>query len=278
VEHQAVGRSTPEEKRFHFDGKKKARLKGIDPSQKAGFKDRKEAERRTAEDVAAIDKLQDRLYAEGKQALLVVLQAMDAGGKDGTIRRIFGPVDPLGIRAVSFKRPSAEELAHDFLWRIHRQVPAKGEIVIFNRSHYEDVLVVRVHNLAPAKVIEQRYEQINRFERLLADNGVKIVKLFLHISSEEQRERLQERVDIAEKRWKFNPGDLEERKHWDSYMKAFEIAINRCSTPWAPWYVVPANRNWYRNAIVARIIRSAMEDMKPRYPAYTFDPSAIRVV
>jgi PPK2 family polyphosphate:nucleotide phosphotransferase len=278
VEHQAVGKSTPEEKRFHFDGKRKARLKGIDPSQKAGFKDRKEAERRTAEDVAAIDKLQDRLYAEGKQALLVVLQAMDAGGKDGTIRRIFGPVDPLGIRAVSFKRPSAEELAHDFLWRIHRQVPAKGEIVIFNRSHYEDVLVVRVHSLAPAKVIEQRYEQINRFERLLADNGVKIVKLFLHISSEEQRERLQERVDIAEKRWKFNPGDLEERKHWDSYMKAFEIAINRCSTPWAPWYVVPANRNWYRNAIVARIIRSAMEDMRPRYPAYSFDPSAIRVV
>ena len=276
--HQAVGKLTPEEKRFHFDGKRKARLKGIDPSQKAGFKDRKEAERRTAEDVAAIDKLQDRLYAEGKQALLVVLQAMDAGGKDGTIRRIFGPVDPLGIRAVSFKRPSAEELAHDFLWRIHRQVPAKGEIVIFNRSHYEDVLVVRVHNLAPAKVVEQRYEQINRFERLLADNGVKIVKLFLHISSEEQRERLQERVDIAEKRWKFNPGDLEERKHWDSYMKAFEIAINRCSTPWAPWYVVPANRNWYRNAIVARIIRSAMEDMKPQYPAHTFDPSAIRVV
>ena len=278
MEHQAVGKSTPEEKRFHFDGKRKARLKGIDPSQKAGFKDRKEAERRTAEDVAAIDKLQDRLYAEGKQALLVVLQAMDAGGKDGTIRRIFGPVDPLGIRAVSFKRPSAEELAHDFLWRIHRQVPAKGEIVIFNRSHYEDVLVVRVHNLAPAKVIEQRYEQINRFERLLADNGVKIVKLFLHISSEEQRERLQERVDIPEKRWKFNPGDLEERKHWDSYMKAFEIAINRCSTAWAPWYVVPANRNWYRNAIVARIIRSAMEDMKPQYPAYSFDPSAIRVV
>jgi PPK2 family polyphosphate:nucleotide phosphotransferase len=278
VEHQAVGKSTPEEKRFHFDGKRKARLKGIDPSQKAGFKDRKEAERRTAEDVAAIDKLQDRLYAEGKQALLVVLQAMDAGGKDGTIRRIFGPVDPLGIRAVSFKRPSAEELAHDFLWRIHRQVPAKGEIVIFNRSHYEDVLVVRVNSLAPAKVIEQRYEQINRFERLLADNGVKIVKLFLHISSEEQRERLQERVDIAEKRWKFNPGDLEERKHWDSYMKAFEIAINRCSTPWAPWYVVPANRNWYRNAIVARIIRSAMEDMNPQYPAYSFDPSAIRVV
>jgi PPK2 family polyphosphate:nucleotide phosphotransferase len=278
VERQTVGKSTREEKLLHFDGKKKVRLKGVDPSQKAGFKDRKEAERRTAEDIAAIDKLQDRLYAEGKQALLVVLQAMDAGGKDGTIRRIFGPVDPLGIRAVSFKRPSAEELAHDFLWRIHRQVPAKGEIVIFNRSHYEDVLVVRVHNLVPAKVVEQRYEQINRFEKLIADNGVKIVKLFLQISSEEQRERLQERVDIAEKRWKFNPGDLEERKHWDSYMKAFEIAINRCSTPWAPWYVVPANRNWYRNAIVSRIIRSAMEDMNPQYPAYSFDPSAIRVV
>jgi PPK2 family polyphosphate:nucleotide phosphotransferase len=187
-------------------------------------------------------------------------------------------VDPLGLRAVSFKRPTAEELAHDFLWRVHRRVPGKGEIVIFNRSHYEDVLVVRVRELASAKVIDERYEQINQFERLLADNRVRLVKLFLHISKEEQRERLQERVDIPEKRWKFNPNDLEERKHWDSYMEAYEIALNRCSAPWAPWYVVPANRNWYRNAVVARVIRSTLEDMDPRYPGHTFDPSAIRVV
>ncbi len=273
-----MAKSTPIEKLFRVDGKKKVRLKDFDPQQKTGFRDRTQAEERTAEDIALIDKLQDRLYAEGKQALLVVLQAMDAGGKDGTIRRIFGPVDPLGLRAVSFKRPSAEELAHDFLWRVHRQVPGKGEIVIFNRSHYEDVLVVRVRELVPARVIEQRYEQINQFERLLSDNQVKIVKLFLHISKEEQRERLQERVDIPEKRWKFNPNDLEERKHWDHYMEAYEVALNKCSASWAPWYVVPANRNWYRNAVVARIIRTTLEEMKPQYPSHTFDPSAIRVV
>jgi PPK2 family polyphosphate:nucleotide phosphotransferase len=273
-----MAKSTPIEKLFRIDGKKKVRLKDFDPQQKPGFRDRKEAEQQTAEDIVLIDKLQDRLYAEGKQALLVVLQAMDAGGKDGTIRRIFGPVDPLGLRAVSFKRPTAEELAHDFLWRIHRKVPGKGEIVIFNRSHYEDVLVVRVRELAPASVIEQRYGQINQFERLLADNQVKIIKIFLNISKEEQRERLQERVDIPEKRWKFNPNDLEERKHWDHYMEAYEVALNRCAATWAPWYAVPANRNWYRNAVVARIIRATLEDMAPQYPGHTFDPSAVRVI
>lgn len=266
------------EKLICFDGTRKIRLEEIDPDQKAGFKSRKEAEAQTEKDIAAIDRLQDRLYAEGKQALLVIFQAMDAGGKDGTVRRVFGPIDPLGIRAVSFKKPTAEELAHDFLWRVHRSVPAKGEIGIFNRSHYEDVLVARVRDLAPREVVERRYRQINEFERLLAESSVRIVKFFLHISKEEQRERLQERVDVVRKQWKFNAGDLEERKFWDDYMAAFEIAIDRCSTPWAPWYVIPANRNWYRNALVARILRATLEAMKPAYPAPDFDPSGIRVV
>jgi PPK2 family polyphosphate:nucleotide phosphotransferase len=265
------------EKLFRCNGKKKVRLAKIDPGQKTGFEDRAKAERRTDEDIGAIDALQDRLYAEGRQALLVVLQAMDAGGKDGTLRRIFGPVDPLGMRAVAFKAPTPDEIAHDFLWRIHKQTPAKGEICVFNRSHYEDVLVVRVRNLAPRHVIEKRYEQINAFERQLADDGVTIVKLFLHISKDEQRERLQERIDLPEKRWKFNPGDLEDRKFWDDYMEAYEIALNRCSTPWAPWYVVPANRNWYRNAVVAAIIRARLQAMDPQYPVKDVDPS-IRVV
>lgn len=265
------------EKLFRCDGKKKVRLAKIDPRQKTGFEDRKKAERRTEEDVRVIDELQDRLYAENKQALLVIFQAIDAGGKNGTIRRIFGPVDPLGMRAVGFKAPTPEELAHDFLWRIHRQTPAKGEICAFNRSHYEDVLVARVRNLAPRGVIERRYEQINGFEKLLADHGVTIVKLFLHISKEEQRERLQERIDLPEKRWKFNPGDLEDRKLWDDYMEAYEIALNRCSTPWAPWYVVPADRNWYRDAVAAAIIRSRLQAMDPQYPVKEID-TAIRVV
>ncbi|MGH6621941.1 MAG: PPK2 family polyphosphate kinase, partial [Alphaproteobacteria bacterium] len=176
-----------------------------------------------------------------------------------------------------FKAPTPEELAHDFLWRIHKQVPAKGEICVFNRSHYEDVLVARVRNLAPRDVIEKRYDEINAFERLLADGGVAIVKLFLLISKVEQRERLQERIDLPEKRWKFNPGDLEDRKLWDDYMEAYEIALNRCSAPWAPWYVVPADRNWYRDAVAAAIIRARLQAMDPRYPEKEIDPT-IRVV
>jgi PPK2 family polyphosphate:nucleotide phosphotransferase len=265
-------------KLFCYDGTRKIRLDEIDPGQKTGLKARNEAEVQTDKDIAAITALQERLYAAGKQALLVVFQAMDAGGKDGTVGRIFGPVDPLGIRATNFKRPTAEELAHDFLWRIHKNVPARGEIGIFNRSHYEDVLVARVRQLAPRDVVERRYQQINEFERMLAENATRIVKFFLHISKDEQRERLQERVDMPRKRWKFNPDDLKEREFWDSYMEAYELAVDRCATPWAPWYVIPANRNWYRNALVACIVRATLEDMKPAYPAATFDPSGIQVV
>lgn len=253
------------------------RLADIDPDEKTCFPSRKAAEKQCAADVAAIDRLQDVLFAEGKRALLVVLQAMDAGGKDGTVRAIFGPVDPLGIRATNFRKPSEEDLAHDFLWRVHKAAPPKGTIGVFNRSHYEDVLVVRVRGLAPPEVIEERYAQINAFEKHLADTGTTIVKLFLHISKEEQRERLQERVDVPSKRWKFNPGDLAERGRWPEYMEAYDIAITRCSTEWAPWFVVPANRNWYRNAVVARILRQTLEGMNPLYPEPDFDPATITV-
>lgn len=264
-------------KEFAVKSGKKLDLSKIDPRDKSYFKSRAEAEASLLQDARAIDALQDRLFAEGKQSLLLVLQATDAAGKDGTIRKVFGPVDPLGIRAHSFKKPTPAELAHDFLWRVHQKVPAKGEIAIFNRSHYEDVLVVRVHGLASEKVVEARYNQINSFEKRLHFYGTRIIKVFLHVSKDEQRQRLQERVDIPEKRWKFSYGDLEERKLWDEYRDAFEIALGRCSKPWAPWFVIPADRNWYRNALVARLVRLTLEDMDPRYPEPDFDPEGLVV-
>lgn len=242
------------------------RLSDVDPGEKTAFADRLNAETDMAADIARIDALQDILWAQGRHALLAVFQAMDAGGKDGTMRKVFGPVDPLGIVATSFKKPSDRELAQDYLWRIHQVVPPKGMIGLFNRSHYEDVLVVRVHGLAPPESIERRYDQINAFERHLADNGVTVLKFFLHISKDEQKERLQERINNPTKRWKFNPGDLNERKLWKPYMEAYEAALRRCSTPWAPWYVIPADRNWYRNALVARIVRVTLEEMDLKYP------------
>jgi PPK2 family polyphosphate:nucleotide phosphotransferase len=252
--------------RYRVAEGKPVRLAKLDPGDKACFPERGAAEAGTAEDIARIDALQDILYAQGKHALLVVLQATDTGGKDGTIRKVFGPVDPLGLKLTSFKVPTAEELAHDFLWRIHKAVPGKGEIGIFNRSHYEDVLVVRVHQLVPPEVVERRYDQINAFEQHLAESGVTVVKLYLHISKEEQKQRLLQRIEDPTKRWKFNPGDLKERALWDDYQRAYEIALARCSKPWAPWYVVPADRKWYRNAVVARIIRRTLEGLDLRYP------------
>ena len=252
-------------------------LSDLDPRDKSFFESREQAEASLEEDTAAINLLQDRLYAEGKQSLLLVLQAPDAAGKDGAIRKVFGPVDPLGLKAHSFKKPTDQELAHDFLWRVHAKTPGKGEIAIFNRSHYEDVLIVRVHGWAKPDVIEARYDQINEFERLLAFYGTRIVKVYLNVSKDEQRERLQERVDIPRKNWKFNPGDLEERKFWDDYQKAFETAMERCSEDWAPWYVIPADRNWCRNALVARLVRLTLEDMDPHYPEPEFDVEGVTV-
>ncbi len=228
--------------------------------------DRESAER---EFVSLRDQLidfQQRLYAEGRRSLLIVLQAMDAGGKDGTIRRVFQGVNPQGVRVTSFKQPSSLERSHDFLWRIHQAVPAAGLIGIFNRSHYEDVLVTRVEKLVPKSVWDRRFEHINDFEQLLTDNGTTILKFFLHISSDEQRERLEDRLRKPEKHWKFSPQDMEKRRHWDDYMQAYQDVLNRCTTESAPWYVIPADQKWYRNLAIARVLVHTLRQLDPQFP------------
>jgi PPK2 family polyphosphate:nucleotide phosphotransferase len=215
---------------------------------------------------ASLAELQTRLWAESKQKLLIVLQAMDTGGKDGTIRSVFKGVNPQGVRVWGFGVPSESELAHDYLWRIHQRTPENGGITIFNRSHYEDVLVVRVKGIAPEERWRRRYGHIVDFEQLLTDEGTTVVKLFLHISKEEQKERLEARLQEPDKRWKFNTGDLEDRKLWDDFAQAYEEALNRTSTEHAPWYVVPADRKWYRDLVVASILIQTLEMMDPQYP------------
>lgn len=217
------------------------------------------------------------MYAENRRSLLVVLQGMDGSGKDGVIRNVMRGLNPQGCTVTSFRAPSAEELDHDFLWRFHRVAPARGEIAIFNRSHYEDVGVVRVRKLVPRAVWSVRYDPINRFERTLAESGVVIVKFFLHISREEQRERLQARLEDPEKNWKFNPDDLEARAQWPEYMEAYEDAIEKCNTPWAPWFVIPGDRKWYRNFVISEILVRTMEDLKLRIPKPTVDLSQIKI-
>jgi len=213
-----------------------------------------------------LEALQELLYAEGKHKVLIVLQGMDTAGKDGTIRHVFEGVNPQGVRVASFKAPTPLELAHDYLWRIHQQTPARGQIVIFNRSHYEDVLVVRVHNLAPPEVWRRRYDQINAFERQLAEEGTTILKFFLHISKDEQKQRLQERLDDPAKHWKFSTGDLAERKFWDDYMAAYTAMLEKTSVSHAPWYIIPSNRKWYRNLVISQVIIETLEGLKMRYP------------
>ena len=210
--------------------------------------------------------LQQLLYAENRQKVLIVLQAMDSGGKDGTIRSIFKGVNPQGVSVASFKVPTPVELGHDYLWRVHQKTPQTGQMVIFNRSHYEDVLVVKVHDLVPKKVWGNRFEHIVMFEKLLADEGTTILKFFLNISKEEQTKRFLERIDNPEKQWKFNPNDIEERKLWDSYMQAYQDVLSRTSTAYAPWYVIPANHNWYRDLVIAKIITASLSGLKMRYP------------
>jgi PPK2 family polyphosphate:nucleotide phosphotransferase len=217
----------------------------------------------------AINVLQDAMFAEKKASLLVVLQGIDTSGKDGTTKDVFKYTSPLGVHAHPFGKPTHAELAHDYLWRVHQLTPQKGHIAVFNRSHYEDVLVVKVRKLAPAEAIEQRYDQINQFEKHLVENGTRVLKLMLHISKEEQGERLKERLEIPEKRWKFNPSDLEDRKLWPDYQKAYEALLQRCSTSWAPWHVVPSDSRSRRNAIAARLVRAELEAIDPKYP----DPS-----
>jgi len=215
---------------------------------------KKDGKARLEEYSKTLSDLQELLYAEHKQKLLIVLQGIDTSGKDSTIRHVFGKVNPQGTKVANFKVPTSKELDHDYLWRVHPHTPGKGEIVIFNRSHYEDVLVVRVHQLVPQEVWEKRYDHINAFERLLADEGTTILKFFLHVSKKEQAERFLARLDREHKRWKFNPGDLEERAYWEEYESAFEEMLSRTSTDVAPWYVVPSDRKWYRNLVVVSII------------------------
>jgi PPK2 family polyphosphate:nucleotide phosphotransferase len=222
-----------------------------------------------------LDQLQEMLYAEHQHKVLVILQAMDTGGKDGTIRQVFEGVNPQGVRVASFKVPTPLELDHDYLWRVHQQVPARGEMVIFNRSHYEEVLVVRVHQLVPQKIWKRRYEQINQFEKMLAEEGTTILKFFLHISLDEQKKRLQDRLDTPRKQWKFNLGDLGERKLWPDYRQAYEQVLSRTSTAWAPWYIVPANRNWVRNLVVSSVLVETLKDLKMSYPPPKDDLSKV---
>jgi PPK2 family polyphosphate:nucleotide phosphotransferase len=254
----------------------KIRLSDWDPNDRSGFEQEKdEAEGQLEKLTRELEELQELLYAENKHKVLVVLQGMDTSGKDGVIRHVFTGVNPQGVRVASFKVPTAEELAHDYLWRVHKQTPGRGELVIFNRSHYEDVLVVRVHELAPEAVWKRRYQHINEFERLLADEGTKILKFFLHIDLDEQKDRLQARLDDSTKQWKFNPGDLAERKLWPQYTKAYEEVLNKTSTDWAPWYIVPANHKWYRNLVIATILVETLKGLQMTYPQPKDDLSGI---
>jgi PPK2 family polyphosphate:nucleotide phosphotransferase len=238
---------------------------------------KKSALKRIAANAVQMADLAKRLYAEDKRSILLVLQGMDTAGKDGTIRNVMRGMNPTSCQVSSFKRPSEEELDHDFLWRVHKVVPRRGNIGIFNRSHYEDVLVVRVHNLVPEEIWSQRYEQINQFEKLLHETGTKIVKCFLHITKDRQRERLQERIDVPEKHWKFNPGDLKERERWDDYQSAYAAALQNCSTDFAPWHVIPSDKKWYRNLVVSELLLSTLQELDPQYPVADEDPTGIVV-
>jgi len=263
-------------KKFIVKEDDKLDLSKINPNEKGDYKGKKEAKAKMKENIKKLTELQYKLYSENKQSILVVLQALDAAGKDGTINHVFAPLNPQGCRVHGFKAPTQIELAHDFLWRIHKETPGKGEIVIFNRSHYEDVLITRVHKLISQKECEMRYKYINDFEKLLTDNNTKIIKIYLHISKEEQLKRFKKRLDTPKKHWKISDGDYKERQLWNDYTGAFENAINACSQKDAPWYVIPANHKWYRNLVVSEIMVETMENMKLKLPEPTVDINEIR--
>jgi PPK2 family polyphosphate:nucleotide phosphotransferase len=267
----------PDYARYRVEPGKPFKLSSVDPDQSGRYEKRKDVRKELEVQRRRIQDLQEKLYAENKQGLLIVLQAMDTGGKDGTIKHVFEGVNPQGCRVSSFKAPSAEERNHDFLWRYHKSAPAVGRIGIFNRSHYEDVLVVRVKDLVPEETWRKRYELINNFERGLVMNGITVLKFYLHISKEEQKKRLERRLDNPDKRWKFSSNDIKERAYWDAYQEAFEDAIVACSTEWAPWYVVPANKKWYRNLVVARSIADTLEAMDPRFPPAEEDLEKVEI-
>ena len=252
------------------------KLKDIDPAYKDHHASREAADKELEQFRKRLLGLQEMLYVERRRSLLICLQALDTGGKDGTINHFLGAMNPQGCRVVGFRPPSAEEAAHDFLWRVHRAAPARGEVVIFNRSHYEDVLVVRVHDLVPKHVWSARYDLINSFEQGLIENGTHILKFFLHISSEEQLSRFKDRLDDPTKQWKISEADYKERSYWDAYMAAYEEALSRCSTEHAPWFIIPANHKWFRNLAVAQIVVEHLETLGLSYPKPTVDLARIR--
>lgn len=254
----------------------KLHLDHIDPSYKGKHESHEKAAPIIAESIDHISRLQYLLYGDANQSLLIVLQGLDAAGKDGLIRHLFTGMNPQGTRVFGIKQPSAEELAHDFLWRIHQHVPARGEVVIYNRSHYEDVLVVRVHESVPHKVWTERYELINDFEKMLAANGTRILKFYLHISPEEQLDRFKRRLDDPARQWKISESDYSERAFWPKYMKAYEEAMEKTSTPIAPWFVIPANHKWFRDLAVSQIVADTMNDMKLKLPPPRVDLAEIR--
>lgn len=255
----------------------KIKLSNYDPDDTGDLNSKSKADKLLEQHREKLSTLQDLMYAEAKHSLLVVLQAMDAAGKDGTIRHIFTGVNPQGCQVTSFKKPSLEELKHDFLWRVHRATPAGGMIGIFNRSHYEDVLVVRVHGNLSKNVLKDRFQAINHFEDLLVENGTTILKFFLHISKDEQRDRLQARLDDPQKYWKVNPEDLKEREYWDDYMDAYEDVFRHCSRKHAPWFIIPANKKWYRNVAISQILIEALDGLEMKYPKPKFDVSKMKV-
>ncbi|HEX4920733.1 MAG TPA: polyphosphate kinase 2 family protein [Candidatus Bathyarchaeia archaeon] len=251
-------------------------IEKLDPNDTSGFEGKPEDEPAESTKLnEKLRKLQELLYAEHKHKVLVILQAMDTGGKDGVIHRVFQGVNPQGVRVAHFGVPTSEELSHDFLWRIHSKVAEDGEIVIFNRSHYEGVLVERVHKLVPEEIWKLRYRQINDFERLLSESNTVILKFYLHISPDEQKKRLQERLDDPAKEWKFSVNDLPERKFWKNYMSAYEDALNKTTTEWAPWHTIPSNHKWFRDLAVSRIIVKALEKLVMKYPKLDNDPRSI---
>lgn len=261
-----------------FVKSKSFHLADVDPNDVTPFKhhpdDRDEAGPRLIELRKRLSELQELLYAEHKRSLLIVLQAMDTGGKDGAIENLLTGVNPAGVMVASFKAPSKEELDHDFLWRIHAQAPRQGHITVFNRSHYEDVLITRVHGLIDEKTCQKHYQDINNFEQLLMNSGTRILKFFLHISKDEQAKRLQARLDDPAKNWKFDPNDLKERAYWDDYQAAYEAALRHCSSDDAPWFVIPANEKWARDLAISEIVVAALEDMDPQPPKPNFDVKA----
>jgi PPK2 family polyphosphate:nucleotide phosphotransferase len=256
--------------------KGKSKLSDIDPNETGGL-DKKKAAKLLEDERLRIADLQEKLYAENEQSLLVVLQGMDTSGKSGTINAVFTAVNPHGLEVTGFGPPSALEADHDFLWRIHQRLPRRGNIGVFDRSHYEDVLVVRVKKLVPEKAWKARYAQINEFEKLAGEHGTRILKFFLHIDRAEQKERLEARLADKDKNWKFRLGDLEDRTLWDEFQAAYEDVLDRCSTEQAPWYIVPANKKWYRNVLIARTVADTLDEMKPRPRKSDLDPSKIQI-